>query len=74
MKSKKKAKSHSLKNHQKLNIKSENMEGSDPIWGSLGPNDKTDEDFQTEEGIIERDLRSRKPAKFVLDPDEHPDT
>jgi len=50
------------------------MEGSDPIWGSLGPDDRTDEDFQTEEGIIERDLRARKPAKFVLDPDEHPDT
>ena len=60
-KHKKKVKSKKIKNHQTLNLKSENMEGSDPIWGSLGPDDRTDEDFQTEEGIIERDLRARKP-------------
>jgi len=38
-------KKHSPKNHEKLSVKSENMEGSDPIWGSLGPDDKTDDDF-----------------------------
>lgn len=44
-KTKKKGKSHKIKKHENVNLKSENMEGSDPIWGSLGPDDKTDEDF-----------------------------
>jgi len=47
---------------------------SDPISGSLG-HPVTGHDFgETEDGKIEKDLRSRKPAVFTLDPDEHPDT
>lgn len=37
-------------------------------------NDPSAPRFLTEEGIIEKDLRSRKPAQYNLDPDEHPET
>jgi len=30
--------------------------------------------MHTEEAVLERDLASRKPVKYMLDPDEHPET
>ena len=67
-----------MKDHLHLDLKADinlgNGLASDPIWGSLGPDDAEDPQYPTEESILESDLKKRKPAKFTLDPEEHPET
>ena len=45
---------------------------SDPIFPSTGPPEPPD--TKTEEAVLERDLASRTPIKYMLDPEEHPET
>jgi len=53
-------------------LKPVNLVQDDPIFGSLGPPPMPI--INTPEAILERDLASRKPFKWVYDPNQYPET
>ena len=63
-----------VKDTANVGTKEDLRQGSDPIFGSLGPDGVDKPKPTTDAEKLEADLASRKPVNFDLDPEEHPDT